>query len=59
MDSRNVWVIAVRSVGSWQSESNGSWYHHRIENPCHVLRERPALNEKITAMITGTIDQNR
>ena len=59
MDRRTVWVIAVRSVGSCQSESNGSWYHQRIENPCHVLRERPALNEKITAMITGTIDQNR
>ncbi len=58
-ESLNVWNIAVRSVGSCQSESNGSWYHHRIEKPCQVLRDRPALNEKITAMITGTIDQNR
>ncbi len=49
----------MRSVGSCQSESNGSWYHQRIENPCHVLRDRPALNEKITAITTGTIDQNR
>src|SRR5882672_9115389 len=30
-ESLKVWSIAVRSVGSCQKESNGSWYHHRIE----------------------------
>ena len=58
-ESLNVWNIAVRSATSCQRESNGSSYHHRSEKPCQVLRERPALNEKITAMITGTIDHVR
>src|SRR5712691_1743872 len=59
VESLNVWSIAVRSVGSCQNESNGSWYHQRIENPCHVLLDRPALNEKTMAMITGTMDHSR
>jgi hypothetical protein len=30
--------------------------YHRVENPCHTLRDRPALNEKRTAIATGIID---
>ena len=59
IESLNVWIIAWRSDGSWNSESNGSAVHHRSEKPCHALLERPALNEKITAITTGTSDQSR
>ena len=58
-ESLKVCIIAARRLGSWKSESKGSPFHHRSENPCHVLRDRPALNEKITAIATGTSDQNR
>ena len=58
-ESRKVCSIAVRRLGSWKSESNGSPVHHRIEKPCQVLRERPALKEKITAITTGIIDHSR
>jgi hypothetical protein len=58
-ESLNVWNIAVRSAGSVHSESKSSWYHQRIENPCHVLLDRPELNEKTTAITTGMIDQVR
>ena len=37
----------------------GSAVHHRIEKPCQTIRERPSLNEKITAMTTGRMDQSR
>ena len=49
--------IAPRNAGSWNRESFGSCHHQRSENPCHVLRDRPALKEKMIAMITGRIDQ--
>ncbi len=49
--------MALRSVGSWSTELFGSPQYQRVENPCQTLRERPSLNEKRIAMITGTIDQ--
>jgi hypothetical protein len=58
-ERRKVCVIAVRKASSCQSESKGSSYHHRIENPCHVLLDRPELNEKTTAITTGTTDHSR
>ena len=45
-----------RNAGSWNNESVGSCHHHRNENPCQMLRDRPALNENAIAMNTGTID---
>ena len=57
IESLKVCTIAWRSAGLVHRESNGSWYHHRIEKPCHVLRERPELNEKMIAITTGRIDQ--
>ena len=56
---RRVWNIAVRSAGSFQTESKASWYHHRNEKPCQVLRDLPALNEKMIAITTGRIDHAR
>ena len=31
--------------------------NQRMEKPCQVVRERPSLNAKSTAIATGTIDQ--
>ncbi len=54
-----VWTIAVRIAASCRSESVGSWVHQRSEKPCHAMRERPPLNEKKTAITTGSSDQSR
>ena len=35
----------------------GSPVNQRIEKPCQVVRERPSLKAKSTAMATGMIDQ--
>ncbi len=56
IESLKLCGIAPRNAGSWKSESFGSCHHQRSEKPCHVLRDRPALNEKMIAMITGRID---
>ena len=49
-------IIAWRRAGSWNSDRWSSPHHQRIEKPCHVLRDRPELNENWTAISTGTID---
>ena len=50
--------IAWRSDGSCSSERVSSPHHQRNEKPCHVLRERPELNENWMAISTGTIDHS-
>src|SRR5438046_9558123 len=57
--SRRVWKRAVWRFGSCQTDSTGSLKYQRSENPCHVLRDRPALKENSTAIATGRIDQGR
>ena len=59
IDSLNVCSIAPRIAASCSSESVGSAVHQRSEKPCQALRDRPALNEKITAITTGSIDHSR
>jgi len=41
---------------SSQTDPSAQQYHC-VEKPCHVLRDRPALNENCTAMRIGTSDQ--
>ena len=48
---------AERSVGSCRTLSIGSLQNHRSDQPCIVVRERPALNAKRIASSTGTSDQ--
>ena len=58
-------VIAASSSVCWSALCRaGSWktlpvdpVNQRNENPCHVVRERPALNANRIASPTGTIDQ--
>src|SRR6266511_4871734 len=59
--SHTLWTTEARSSGRYSSDSAavGSPTHHRRENPCHALRDRPALKEKATAMRTGTSDHAR
>ena len=52
-----LFTIASRSDSSCHSDRSGSPHHQRNEKPCHVLRERPELNENWIAISTGTIDQ--
>ena len=59
IDSLNVCSIAPRISESCSSESVGSAVHQRSPKPCQIARDRPALNEKITAITTGSIDHNR
>jgi hypothetical protein len=47
---------ALRSTGSSQTELTLPTYHS-VENPCHEVSERVALNEKSTAIATGRRDQ--
>ena len=49
---------APRSVGSWNTEF-GSPQYQRKERPWKALRERPELNEKSTAITTGSSDHRR
>ena len=51
--------IAATSVGSFRTDRSGSSIHHRSENPCQTLRDRPALNENPIAITTGTIAHAR
>ena len=55
--STTLFHIACLRSGSWASELVGSSHHQRNEKPCHVLRERPELNENWMAISTGTIAQ--
>ena len=50
---------ALRKEGSFKMDPFGSQVYQRSENPCHTLRERPALKEKSTAIATGTKAQSR
>jgi hypothetical protein len=59
IDSLNVWSIAARISPSCRIESVGELVHHVIPNPCHDERDLPELNEKMTAITTGSIDHNR
>src|SRR6185437_169682 len=47
---------AVCSAALCQTDSELSPQYQRNENPCHVVLERPSLNEYATAMITGSSD---
>ena len=49
--------LAQRS-GRASSERVGSPHHQRNEKPCHVLRDRPELNENWIAISTGTSDHD-
>ena len=40
-----------------QTLRSGSPVNQRIEKPCQLVRERPALNANRIAIATGTIDQ--
>jgi hypothetical protein len=57
--SLRLWLRAKRSEGSYRTDeaSAGSPTYHCVEKPCHDDLERPALNEKRTAMATGINDQ--
>jgi hypothetical protein len=59
MTPAKVCSIAARIAASCRRESVGSDVHQCSENPCHALRERPSLNEKATAMSTGSKDHVR
>src|SRR5216110_624030 len=56
---RRVWNSALWRSGSCHTDRTGSPKYQRHENPCHVLRDRPALNENRTAMATGRMDHAR
>ena len=56
--STRLFCIAWRSDGSCSSDRVSSPHHQRTENPCHVLRDRPELNENWMAISTGTIDHS-
>ena len=57
--STRVWTSAVCSVSSCHTDRMGSPQYQRNEKPCHKVRDRPALKEKSTAMITGSRDHTR
>ena len=59
IESRNVCSIAVRIAASCSSESVGSPVHQCSEKPCQALLDLPPLNEKTTAITTGSSDQSR
>src|SRR5215217_2694469 len=55
-ESFRLWNRADRSSGSFHTELTSPTYH-RVENPCHAVSARLALNENTTAIATGTSDQ--
>ena len=57
--STRVCSSAVCMDASFHTDRSGSPQYHRIEKPCQVVRDLPSLNEKITAMSTGSSDQIR
>ena len=57
--SRMLWRSAVLRVGSWRTDRSGSPVYQRVDHPCAVDRDRPSLNENLTATRIGTIDQTR
>ena len=46
-------------LASCHTDRTGSPQYQRIEKPCHIVRDRPSLNEKSTAMSTGSSDHSR
>ncbi len=50
---------AVCSDASCHTDRVASPKYHRNEKPCHVVRDLPSLNEKITAISTGSSDHTR
>jgi hypothetical protein len=54
-----LWRSAVLRVGSWRTDRSGSPVYQRVDHPCAVERDRPSLNENLTATRIGTIDQTR
>jgi hypothetical protein len=54
--SSRLWKSASRREGSFRTESSGSCQYQRVDHPWAVLRERPSLNEKRTAIRIGRID---
>ena len=57
--SFSVWNSAVCRAASYQTERVWSPQYHRKEKPCQSVRDRPLLNENITAMSTGSSDHTR
>src|SRR4029078_1525231 len=57
--SLSVCSSAVCSAALCQPDSVESPQYQRSEKPCHVVRERPLLNEYSTAMATGSSDHAR
>jgi hypothetical protein len=55
-----LWARANLSDWSYSTDSAaaGSPTYHRVENPCHTLRDLPELKEKRMAMPTGIKDQS-
>ena len=55
--SFRLWISALCSAGSFQTEFSGSSKYQRVrEKPCQAVSERPALKENWIAMMTGAID---
>ena len=50
---------AVCNAASCQTDLVGSPKYQRVENPCQTVRDFPSLNEKMTAISTGSSDQAR
>ena len=50
---------AVCSASLCHTDSVWSPQYQRNEKPCHVVRDRPSLNEYATAMSTGSSDHAR
>ena len=57
--SLSVCSSAVCSASLCQTDSVESPQYQRSEKPCHVVRERPLLNEYSTAIATGSSDHAR
>jgi hypothetical protein len=55
--STSVCLSADWSASSWNTLRFGSVQNQRREKPSQAVRERPLLNAKRIAMITGTTDQ--
>ena len=53
-ESTSELTIVRRIASSWSSDEYGSPVHQRREKPVHTERDRPSLNEKATAISTGT-----
>ena len=50
---------AVCRLASCHTDRVGSPQYQRNEKPCQLVRDRPSLNENITAISTGSSDHTR